>query len=221
MSKKLIVQSYPNNPRVMKAQLVGLLNGVTLQYADGFEFGKTNKADSFYAVNPFGQVPTAFTEDGKEGVFESNSIARYVARLGESTHALYGKNALEASRIDAFLDVEISLSTAASDWFSPIMGYGTYDEAKTNASKERVKKILLGFERHLAHHQYLVGESISLADIVLFVSSLFAFVAIYDQEFLKDLPHYKAWHERISKTKEFEHAVAGATAAIKERVKKQ
>jgi len=220
MSKKIVIRCYPNNLRVLKAQFVGLLNGVSVEYAQGFEMGKSNKEDSFLAVNPFGQVPTGFTEDGKEGVFESNSIARYAARLGESTRPLYGKNALEASRIDAFLDVEMGISSAASDWFAPLMGYGTADEAKTKASKERVKKILLGFDRHLAHHQYLVGDSISLADAVLLASSLFANTMAFDEEYLKDVPHYKAWFDRMSKTKELEQAVNGAIATIKERFKK-
>jgi hypothetical protein len=46
-------------------------------------------------------------------VFESSSILRFIARLGESKYPLYGANALEASRIDAFLDVGIWLEKAA------------------------------------------------------------------------------------------------------------
>ena len=56
-------------------------------------------------AQPFGNVPAAFGPDGKIGIFESNSIMRAVARVGETNFPLYGRNAYEASRIDSFLDV--------------------------------------------------------------------------------------------------------------------
>jgi hypothetical protein len=42
-------------------------------------------------------------------MFESNGIMRAVARLGEARFPLYGRDAYEASRIDSFLDVGLSL----------------------------------------------------------------------------------------------------------------
>jgi len=49
----------------------------------------------------------AFSPDGKTGIFESNSIMRAVARLGERRFPLYGRDAYEASRIDSFLDASL------------------------------------------------------------------------------------------------------------------
>src|SRR6202007_1369978 len=65
------------------------------------------KTDAFLEAQPFGNVPAAFGPDGKTGIFESNSIMRVVARLGEATFPLYGHDAFEASRIDSFLDVSL------------------------------------------------------------------------------------------------------------------
>src|SRR5260370_11120443 len=65
------------------------------------------KTDAFLKAQPLGNVPAAFGPDGKIGIFESNSIMRAVARLGEATFPLYGRNAYEASRIDSFLDVSL------------------------------------------------------------------------------------------------------------------
>jgi elongation factor 1-gamma len=45
--------------------------------------------------------------DGQLGTFESNSIMRAVARLGDGTVPLYGRNPYEASRIDSFLDASL------------------------------------------------------------------------------------------------------------------
>src|SRR5262245_37658411 len=63
------------------------------------------KTNAFLEAQPFGTVPAAFGPDGKVGIFESNSIMRAVARLGQSH--LYGRDAYEASRIDSFLDASL------------------------------------------------------------------------------------------------------------------
>src|SRR5689334_7084610 len=65
----------------------------------GFKGGTLLKSDCFLAAHPFATVPAAFSPDGEIGIFESNSIMRAVARLGEKSAKLYGGNAYEASRI--------------------------------------------------------------------------------------------------------------------------
>ena len=66
--------------------------------------GDLYKTDEFLEAHPFGTVPAAFVGDDKVGVFESNSIMRSVARLGNSD-SLYGKNDPSlSSRIDSFLE---------------------------------------------------------------------------------------------------------------------
>ena len=65
------------------------------------------KTDAFLEAQPFGTVPAAFAPDGRTGIFESNSIMRAVARLGQATFSLYGRDAYDASRIDSFLDVSL------------------------------------------------------------------------------------------------------------------
>jgi len=73
----------------------------------GLTGAKLIKTDAFLEAQPFGNVPAAFGLDGKIGIFESNSIMRAVARLGEATFPLHGHDAYEASRIDSFLDVSL------------------------------------------------------------------------------------------------------------------
>lgn len=69
--------------------------------------GTLHKTAAFIEAHPFGTVPAAFSPDGKTGIFESNSIMRAVARLGEKRFPLYGRDAYEASRIDSFLDASL------------------------------------------------------------------------------------------------------------------
>ena len=46
--------------------------------------GELHKTAAFLEAHPFGTVPAAFNPDGNVGIFESNSIMRAVARLGDA-----------------------------------------------------------------------------------------------------------------------------------------
>ena len=65
------------------------------------------KTDKFLEKHPFGTVPAGFNSDGSEGIFESNSIMRAVARVS-AVKSLYGsEDAFKKSRIDSFLDANL------------------------------------------------------------------------------------------------------------------
>src|SRR5712692_1577581 len=86
------------------------------------------KTDAFLQAQPFGNVPAAFGLDGKIGIFESNSIMRAVARLGQSSFPLYGRDAFEASRIDSFLDVSLVFARDSQIYLLSLMD-GSVNEA--------------------------------------------------------------------------------------------
>src|SRR5262245_17936155 len=87
----------------------------------GFSGTRLHKTNAFLDAHPFGAVPAAFSPDGKVGIFESNSIMRAVARLGESEFPLYGRDAYEASRIDSFLDASLVLARDAELYMMSLM----------------------------------------------------------------------------------------------------
>ena len=108
--------SPPGNKNAYKAQIAAKYVGVKLEQPS-MEMGKTNKTPEFLKLNPFGkvrkqglqfvimpsqshmlpltpadvQVPTLETPQG--GVWESNAIARYVARLADK--GLFGKTNID------------------------------------------------------------------------------------------------------------------------------
>jgi glutathione S-transferase len=126
--------------------------------------GKLYKTDAFLAANPLGTVPCAFSPDGKTGIFESNSILRAVARLGEGRFPLYGSTSYEAARIDGFLDVSLVFARDSQIYLLAIRGKRMTPDI--HASAERAFHTWMsGIEQALVDSDYLVGEQISLADI--------------------------------------------------------
>jgi glutathione S-transferase len=131
----------------------------------GLTGAKLFKTEAFLEAQPFGNVPAAFGPDGKIGIFESNSIMRAVARLGEARFPLYGRDAFEASRIDSFLDVSLIFARDAQIYLLALSD-STVDAAIHARAKQSFAIYASGLEQALSpQRSALVGSGISLADI--------------------------------------------------------
>jgi glutathione S-transferase len=126
--------------------------------------GKLYKTDRFLEANPYGTVPCAFSPDGSTGLFESNSILRAVARLGQERVPLYGRDVFEASRIDAFLDTALIFARDSQIYLLAI-GRKDLTPDVHSATQSAYRTWLGGIEQALAGRQWLVGDAISAADI--------------------------------------------------------
>ena len=120
------------------------------------------KTDAFMLAHPFGTVPAGFDKDGKVGIFESNSILRAVARLGDYGIGLYGRDVLESSRVDSFLDSILVFSREAQEYLLAMDNMTPYQHERMAAAFEFFSA---GIEQTLQHNKFLVGERITLADI--------------------------------------------------------
>jgi glutathione S-transferase len=136
------------------------------------------KTDAFMEAQPFGNVPAAFGPDGKIGIFESNSIMRAVARLGQATFPVYGRDAYEASRIDSFLDVSLVFARDSQIYLLALSD-GTVDAAIHARAKAGFAIYASGIEQALSpRREALVGSGITLADIC-FAAELALFMNEY------------------------------------------
>ena len=80
MTGTFTLYSYPGNKNSCKALITAQFANVDVQVDPDFQMGVTNKTPDYIAkIHPLGQVPGMTTPDGT-GVFESNTLARCVAR---------------------------------------------------------------------------------------------------------------------------------------------
>ena len=128
----------------------------------GFSGAKLYKTDAFLDAHPFGNVPAGFVEDGKIGVFESNSIMRAAARAGTTPHTLLGATIAEQSRVDSFLDRSLVF---ARDLQRYLLAGDKMDAALHIEMATEVLTFAAGLNRALEHSSYLVGNSVTIADI--------------------------------------------------------
>jgi elongation factor 1-gamma len=171
----------------------------------GFQ-GKLSKTAAFLEAHPFGTVPAAFSPDGKVGIFESNSIMRAVARLGDAKLGLYGNNPYETSRIDSFLDASLVFARD-SQIYLLALGNGSLSEEIYHRSREAFAVYMAGINASLsAGIGFIVGDRLTLAD-VCFVAEL----ALFHNEKPRARDLYKRGLEPIlsrSVEKQFPDAMA-------------
>src|ERR1700675_3889601 len=133
--------------------------------------GTLHKTTAFMEAHPFGTVPAAFSPDGKTGIFESNSIMRAVARLGEHRFPLYGRGAYEASRVDSFLDASLVFARDAQIYLLALIS-GTVSTDIHARAREAFMVYAAGINQALSpNREFIVGDNISIADIC-FVAEL-------------------------------------------------
>ena len=133
-----------------------------------------HKTAAFMEAHPFGTVPAAFSPDGKVGIFESNSIMRAVARLGESRFPLYGRDAYEASRVDSFLDASLVFARDAQIYLLSLIS-GTVSPETQARARDGFAVYAAGVNQALSpDREFLVGNTLTIADIC-FVAELSLF----------------------------------------------
>ena len=139
-------------------------NEATLRRAKKGFSGGIHKTDAFLKAHPFGNVPAAFSGDGEVGIFESNSILRIVGRLGNDRYQLYGADAYEATRIDSFLDASLAFGIESQKYLFSFSDLDTLREAHRPMAAA-YESYLRGIDVALQHSEFIVGDTISLADI--------------------------------------------------------
>ncbi len=126
--------------------------------------GTLFKSDAFLAANPYGDVPCAFGEGGKVGLFESNSIMRAAARLGGKAPHLYGgDDPLQIARIDGFLDRSLVFARDMQRYL--LAGREEMPKALHEEMESAFASYLTGAEQALSTSEHLAGSEFTLADI--------------------------------------------------------
>ncbi|KAI8909586.1 hypothetical protein EDD86DRAFT_205796 [Gorgonomyces haynaldii] len=209
------IYTYPNNPRVHKALIAAEYNGLDVD-EEHIQFGTDNKNDAFLAKFPLGKVPAFEGADGFT-LYESSAITYYVAAAKEGT-TLLGKNVKENALVHqwiAFADNELAPIQAA--WLYPIIGFGQFNEAATEKAKENFKKAADVLNKHLLTKTYLVGETITLADITVGVALVAFYKLVLEPSFIAPYVNLNRWFNTLVNQPNFK-AVLGEVEQTKKMI---
>ncbi|KAK7412001.1 hypothetical protein VNO78_03446 [Psophocarpus tetragonolobus] len=187
----LILHATKTNKNAFKTLIAAEYSGVQVQLATNFEMGVSNKTPEFLKMNPIGKVPVLETPEGP--LFESNAIARYVA--GFNGHkALFSSSAIDNARIDQWIDFSsMEIDANIIKLYLPRLGFAPYLPAVEEAANSALKRALGALNTHLASNTYLVGHSVTLADIITICNLHLGFTQFLVKSFTLEFPHVERY----------------------------
>lgn len=167
------------------------------------------------AKSPVGKLPVLETPSG-EKIFSCYAAARFIAGLRRDT-GLTGSSPAEAALIDGWMDwASQELELPACVWFYPVAGYMPFNKNSYEKSKQDLAKALKVLNDHLHGKSYIVGNQITLADIVLASTLLYPFKLVTDQSYLKPYGKVLKWFTNCVSQEEFQQVVGQVTMCQKE-----
>ncbi|KAJ3284656.1 Elongation factor 1-gamma 1 [Borealophlyctis nickersoniae] len=207
------IYTYPNNPRVAKVLIAAAYNGLKVDEVH-INIGTDNKTAEFLSKFPLGKLPTFETNDGFY-LYESNAIAYYVASLKDGT-TLLGKDKKERALIEQFIALaDNEIASASTSWLGPIYGWFPYNEQNTKKAQEDIKRVLTVLNQHLLKKTFFVGETVTLADIVLACSLIQFYRMVFDPTFRAPFRNLNRWFNTIVNQPNFKNVLGEVVLAEK------
>ncbi|XP_022929968.1 elongation factor 1-gamma-like isoform X3 [Cucurbita moschata] len=187
----LVIHAGKTNKNSFKALIAAEYNGVEVKLIPDFEMGVSNKTPEFIKMNPIGKVPVLETPDGP--IFESNAIARYVARL-KADSPLFGSSSIDYGHIEQWIDfASLEIDPNILTWYRPRIGRAAYLPPVEEAAIAALKRALGALNTHLASNTYLVGHFVTLADIIMTCNLLLGFTKLMTKSFTSEFPHVERY----------------------------
>ncbi|XP_054801172.1 elongation factor 1-gamma-like isoform X2 [Prosopis cineraria] len=187
----LTLHARKTNKNTYKIFITAEYSGVEVKLAPNFEMGVSNKTPQYLNMNPIGKVPVLETPNGP--IFESNAIARYVARL-KSDNALYGSSLIDYAQIEQWIDFStLEIDANINAWYRPRNGQAPYHLPVEEAKISALKRALGALNTHLASNTYLVGQSVTLADIIMTCNLHRGFTRLMTKGFTSEFPHVERY----------------------------
>jgi len=194
-----------NSSNVRKALWIAEELGLAYESINaGGAFG-INDQPEYLAKNPNGVVP--MIEDGDFVLWESNAIVRYLAAQYAPDSALFPSDPKARAQADKWMDW--TTSTLAGPFRSVFWGVvrtpaDQRDWAQINVAKVTIEGLLRIVDKALSTQPYLSGEAFGMGDIPL---GCFAYAWFEMPIERAELPHLKAWYERLQQRPAYRAAV--------------
>mmetsp|Transcript_16836 Transcript_16836/g.20561 ORF Transcript_16836/g.20561 Transcript_16836/m.20561 type:complete len:216 (+) Transcript_16836:89-736(+) len=194
--------------RAFKILIAAEYNGIEIELP---EFNATVAT----SLSPTGKAPVLETPSGV--IFESQSIARFIARLRRDKGLSGNGSIVEEAAVDSWCDFcTNSLELPACVWWYPVAGYMPYQKAANDKARADLANALSTLNTHLENNKYLVNDQVTLADITVASALVYPLKLVCDEEFRKPYGHVMRWFNDCVGQDEFKAVIGSVTLCKKE-----
>ena len=130
---------------------------------ENVDLADVEKRNSYVLKTPTCTLPLLETKEGN--VSESIAIELYLAKKNDKN--LLGANALENAKINQWIEfASCEIKRCLKAIIYPVFGWSCYCKDTANKENENLKKYIKVLENVLKENKYLLGDRLTLADIV-------------------------------------------------------
>ncbi|OMJ79660.1 hypothetical protein SteCoe_20280 [Stentor coeruleus] len=182
------------NPEGNKIAVTAALVGASVEFNhDWQQRAKELAKQTFSQQAPIFEAPFGFFT-------HSTPVLKVLAQI----HALYPADPVVIALVDEFLETsKDDLDRPVKLWLDMVFGTVPTDAEKLKKAQADVKKFLFIVEQRLKKSPYIVGNSLTIADISLACALTWAFRVVFDEKYRKPLPALCAWYAKVSGLPQF------------------
>lgn len=189
-SERIRLFWHPLSGHCHRVRLMLSLLGRPVDFIEIDLFAGENRAPSFLARNPLGQVPVI--EDGGLTLADSNAILVYLALTYDPARRWLPADAAGAAAVQGWLSLAAGplVQGPSTARLVRLLGFkADYEQAVATA-----ERLLAHLDRHLEDRAFLVGGGATIADV-----ALYAYVALAPEGGvpLEPYPAVRAWLARV------------------------
>ncbi|KAL4769292.1 glutathione S-transferase [Aspergillus nidulans var. acristatus] len=184
----------PFNPRSLAILAVAKANNLPLDIKT--ITSSEDATEEYLQLNPLGKIPTFVGADGYV-LTESIAIALYVTSQDAKTTLLATTRQEYASIVRWMAFGITEILPALGGWFNPLIGRAAFNADSIHQSKYDTLARLKILDDHLCGRTYLVGETLSLADLFVLGIVQGAFRFFLDKRWRDEHRDLSTWFERV------------------------
>lgn len=144
----------------------------------------------------FGEFPFVKSSDGSF-ISQGNATASHLARSQPSLN-LFGSNSMQEAQVHQWLSWSEEIASVVRCVICCVQGHGKCDMKTWNEKLGQVKGWVKTMNNHLNGKNWLVGSSMTLADIACGVLFTECFQLVLDSGFRKSMPNVTKWFQAFA-----------------------
>jgi len=130
---------------------------------------------------------------------------------------LLGATNFQKGQVDQWIDFSTNeVEPARGIWLYPILGYLTYNEKANQEAKKELTNSLNVLNQHLLRNTFLVGNAVTLADIVIVTALVDLYRLVFAPKFVAQFPNVTRWFTTCVNQPEFAKVVGKVEFAKEE-----
>ena len=187
------------NPHVVR--MFAAEKGLNLELEDVDLMSGANRQGPYLEINPAGQLPCLQANDGSI-IAEITAICEYLDEVGDGP-SLIGETAEQRAATRMWTRrVDLNICEPLANGFRYSEGLPIFKERMitipeaAEGLKQIAREKLAWLDGLMAGREYIAGDSVTLADILLYC--MLAFGNQVGQPFDESLPNIKPWFDRMA-----------------------